>query len=478
MANIQQVSLTAPTDYSAEAERIARNRRMAEMLQQQATQPVEAGTMAGGYYVPTSPLVHLAQALKGYSGMAAQRQGDTDMKALAAQRRGDMTSDMLALSKALRGTPASSETIVDEQAKGGEGEVSTISAPAISPTDSLQAALPNLRTPEATQMGFGYMQAQIADQMKPPTIQDLGDKFGLMKNGVIVGYLPKGATPDAALKETGAQTRHATPSGSAILSESGQNQRHANPSGSVMLQERGQNLRHGTASGSAILQERGQNWRHGVASGSAILQNDTTRRGQDQAVDPIVQGRLSEAKAAGNTRGEAQAQAQITLPQAVEKANTAISLVDQMVGSLGRPMQPGEEPVAPHPGFSTVVGAGAPGWRFVHGTDAANFDALLDQVKGGAFLQAFESLKGGGAITQIEGEKATQAITRMQRAQSEAEFVKAAREFQENARKGMELAQQRAGTAYNGPDRRGVPSGVDAAVWAVMTPQEKALWNR
>ncbi len=43
-----------------------------------------------------------------------------------------------------------------------------------------------------------------------------------------------------------------------------------------------------------------------------------------------------------------------------------------------------------------------------------DFNAMLDQVQGGAFLQAFESLKGGGQITQIEGEKATQAIVRAQ----------------------------------------------------------------
>jgi hypothetical protein len=101
-----------------------------------------------------------------------------------------------------------------------------------------------------------------------------------------------------------------------------------------------------------------------------------------------------------------------------------------------------------HPGFRGAVGTAIPGIdgltmpgaRFVPGTDAADFSARLDEIKGGAFLKAFETLKGGGQITQVEGEKATAAITRMSLAQSENEFVKAAKEFQNYVRKGVERA--------------------------------------
>lgn len=455
----KMVSLTQPTDYGAEAERIARQRRMAEILQQQSMEQGPAGQMVGGYFVPQSPLSGLAKMLQGWGASKRQAQLDEEQKALGAKRRTDMGEDMSALVRALRGASASSETIVDEQAAGGEGRTATINAPAVSPMDSLQSILPTLKTPEMQQSGFGLLQQQIAQQMKPPERVDLGDRIGLVKDGQIVGYLPKGATPDAVLKESGAQNRHATPSGSAILSEQGQNQRHLTPSGSARLQA------------STTLQT------HATPSGSAILNAETTRRGQDQAVDPVIQGRVAEGRAAGTTRGEAAAQAQITLPAAQEKARQAVALIDQMIGTQGRQLQPGEKPTPAHPGFSSVVGGTLlPGARFVPGTDAAGFDALLEQVKGGAFLQAFESLKGGGAITQIEGEKATQAITRMQRAQSEAEFIRAAREFQENITKGMRLAERRAG--YQGPERRGVPSGVDPAVWNAMTAEERALWSR
>lgn len=59
------------------------------------------------------------------------------------------------------------------------------------------------------------------------------------------------------------------------------------------------------------------------------------------------------------------------------------------------------------------------------GTDAADFYARLDQLKGKAFLQAFESLKGGGQITEIEGQKAENAIARLQTAQSDEGFMQA-----------------------------------------------------
>ena len=69
------------------------------------------------------------------------------------------------------------------------------------------------------------------------------------------------------------------------------------------------------------------------------------------------------------------------------------------------------------------------------------FQSRFDQIKGGAFLQAFETLKGGGSITNVEGEKGTAALNRMGIAQSEKEFVQAAREFQAVIRAGVQRAQ-------------------------------------
>lgn len=141
-------------------------------------------------------------------------------------------------------------------------------------------------------------------------------------------------------------------------------------------------------------------------------------------------------KARLKARGESQAKFEIAAPQAIADANQAIGLIDQMVGS-----KTGE--IGPHPGLGEAVGFGF-GTRFVPGTPAASFQALFDQVQGGAFLQAYEALRGGGAITEKEGQKATSARNRMSLAQSESEFIKAAREFQDVLRTGIRRAESRA----------------------------------
>lgn len=84
-----------------------------------------------------------------------------------------------------------------------------------------------------------------------------------------------------------------------------------------------------------------------------------------------------------------------------------------------------------HPGRSTGTGFSsmADPRNFVPGTDATDFRVVLDQIKGTAFLQAFQSLKGGGAITEMEGKKAEAAIARLDRAQSDKEFETALKDL-------------------------------------------------
>ena len=77
-----------------------------------------------------------------------------------------------------------------------------------------------------------------------------------------------------------------------------------------------------------------------------------------------------------------------------------------------------------HPGLNASVGSIDS--KFVSlAPDAVAFEAYHDQIKGKAFLAAFESLKGGGQITEVEGLKAEQATARLNLAQDEEDYKQA-----------------------------------------------------
>lgn len=134
---------------------------------------------------------------------------------------------------------------------------------------------------------------------------------------------------------------------------------------------------------------------------------------------------------AGSAAGKAQGEAAANLPTDLATADQAITELDELIA---------------HPGLSTIAGSFdqyRPAWTMgAKGKDAL---ARFNQAKGRAFLQAFGMLKGGGQITEIEGIKAEQAMARMDRAQSEPEFIQALKDFRDAVASGREKLIQRAG---------------------------------
>ena len=100
-----------------------------------------------------------------------------------------------------------------------------------------------------------------------------------------------------------------------------------------------------------------------------------------------------------------------------------------------------------HKGLKDVVGTTIPfEYKFGQGgTPAADFKALYDQVKGGAFLEAVQQMKGTGAISEIEGAKATAALTEASTAQSADAFRRAMSKFRDSIQTGMDIATTKAG---------------------------------
>lgn len=133
----------------------------------------------------------------------------------------------------------------------------------------------------------------------------------------------------------------------------------------------------------------------------------------------------------------------------IANANYMMSVIDQAIK---------------HPGRETATGmSGSLDPRnYMPGTHAKGFQALLDQIRGGTFLQAYETLKGGGAITAIEGDKATNAIARLQTAQDDGEFLGALKELRTVISSGVERMKQGAQAAGVNPAFPGDNSNVTA----------------
>lgn len=161
------------------------------------------------------------------------------------------------------------------------------------------------------------------------------------------------------------------------------------------------------------------------------------------AADPALQGAIAGAKTGAQTEAKSTTERRLAAPQAIAQGEQTVQLVDDLLKS---------------PGFKTAVGASRLlGVQNIPGTSAKDFDVRLDQLKGQQFLQAFESLKGGGQITEVEGKKATDAISRMNAASSEAEFTKAAREFQSVIKLGIDRAKKNQGAPIEQPKQ--MPQG-------------------
>lgn len=159
-------------------------------------------------------------------------------------------------------------------------------------------------------------------------------------------------------------------------------------------------------------------------------------------IDPLTRQQVGlipkdlQGKEAAEERGKAQGQAQVALNTAATKAAQAERLIDEMLN---------------HPGRETATGKSGvfDPRNYIPGTDAKDFQVRSKQLQGTVFLEAFQSLRGGGAITEVEGQKAEAAIARLDRAQSDEEYVKALRELKGIIRTGLINARKRASGRFN-----------------------------
>ena len=101
----KSISFNLPNPYQAELADIARRQKMAEMLEAQSLQPLQASSY-NGIQAPISPLSGLAKVLKSYMAGKEQRDLIQEQKALGEKYRTQSAEEGSQFLKALRGTPA------------------------------------------------------------------------------------------------------------------------------------------------------------------------------------------------------------------------------------------------------------------------------------------------------------------------------------------------------------------------------------
>lgn len=214
--------------YKSEAEKLARRRAVAQAL---AMQSMQMSPVQGQFVDPFTPLAKIGQA---YFAGQHEKKIDEEASALRDQRRQEVAAALSDYERATTQRPAVPGS-VQEDASGN-----------VFRSDELRAFNPSASGRRAAAMrlagdlgaGEQLAQATLSEAFKTPKLErvDLGATIGLMDEaGNIVRELPKSATPDARLREAGAEGRHAIPSGSSIMSERGAALRHATPSGSAEL---------------------------------------------------------------------------------------------------------------------------------------------------------------------------------------------------------------------------------------------------
>ena len=559
MAENQAINFTLQSPYQAELADMARRQRMAEIMQQQAFQPMETFSY-NGIQARTSPLTGLAKALQGYIAGKTQRDILQEQKALGEKYRTQSAEEGTQFMRALRGTPAVEGTegvpeqkfiptatdIEDnprllndvnaqQRATMNMGQMPELTVPAQRGVPAQPAVGPDLA--RALQLSMGSINPMVqsagggilSNMLKGPEAAfgkvDAKDYTPESLRAFIAGGGKDQSILDPRVKQEFIETTdpdtgrtvkvpvnpYAPPKKGIVQPMSGfigelQNLGLLTPA--MMQNPQVQNLLSGYLGKQTgqitplelqriqveLARLRDQQVRTqaetGMSAGVPNAPQAFNLFGQPAIAAPTVmnaprQGVVPTAPAAPAAPGmglpvdlsrtglplktqrdiqkelvtgevKKQLEAKEALPMQLAQGQNMLDLIDRMVGTVDKK---GNVVTQPHPGISTVGSAIGRLGAYVPGSRGADFMSMYDQVKGQAFLEAVQKMRGSGAISEIEGQKAAAAITRMNTSQSREEFVRAAREFQNSMRRGMQDAQKRAG---------GLSQGAQDALNAVM----------
>jgi hypothetical protein len=399
--------MAQPIYLDPELQGIERQRQLAQALQQRGMQTPQ-GRMVSGRYVAPSFTEYLASAFDVYGGKKGVEEAE---KGMAAYQQKQQKTAQQNIADALRLSRGGEETVYGAGMEGPTMEVKQV-AP------DTNAAIAQLLRPNATAMETNLGGKLLERQFDKPKWEK--------------AELPM---PDGSVKQGWVDYNSPNPKNTFV---EGGTKPSLSQKEILEFRDKGINVGGGGAMPTSAMPTSAMP----MAGSQGNVQNNQS---YNPNLSPEKNRELNFAKA------KLQAEYADKAPAAIEMMNQTLLNVNDLIGDtkvVDGKVVFGKKP--PLKGFAESVGfSTAPLGKFVPGTDVSNFIARFNQIKDKTFLQAFETLKGSGQITEVEGAKATSALNRMSLAQSEKEFIIAAREFEDNVQKGMVLAKQRAGIPTN-----------------------------
>jgi len=418
-----------------------RQRRLADLLTTQGVQTPQAQNVSG-IYVPPNPMEYLGKLYSTYQGAKANRELDTKEAALAKALRQQQVDDIAQYQNLLNprqtelagptptGAPLMTQNVPDRQAAN------------LFAASSLNPALQAVGLKSLTQ-GPKWEKAELPNPdgsiRKGWVDYNAANPLATFVEG---GVKPAFTSLEAARFQYDTGMR--LPTGGAMPAGAPMNAPMNMPMGGMPVQAGGMPAQTGgmpsIPTGMPMVSGRGMSPAAMSSANKEIFVDVEKRRLENLEKSPTVIATITDTlRNVEDLIGDAR----------IVKDEKGKEKIDYTVTKDGKQVQ-GRKPAA---GFETAVGFGLPSYLTPAGSSASDFKVRLDQIKDRTFLQAFETLKGSGQITEKEGEKATSALNRMSTAQSEIEFIKAAREFEQNLRTGMDLAKKKAGVPTGGTAR-------------------------
>jgi hypothetical protein len=426
---------TLPPELFAQQQQLNRQQQMAQLLMQQGQQQPQ-GQMVSGRFVPTSFFQNITPLVQTFAGSKMAERGDKQALELASALRKRYSDELSQYQDLLNpkqselagptptGAPLMTQNVPDRQA------ANLFAATAYNP------ALQAVGMKNITQ-GPKWEKAELPNPdgsvRKGWVDYNAANPLSTFVEG---GTKPAFTSLEAARFQydtgmrlpTGGAMPAGSPTGAPMNMPAGNMPVNAMPAGGAPAMPSGSMPSQVPVAGGGGMSPAAMS-----AANKEIFVDAEKRRRENLEKSPQVIATMTDTlRNIDDLIGDA---------RVIKDPKTKKDKIDYTITEDGKQVQ-GRKPLA---GFETAVGFGLPSYLTPAGTDAANFRVRLDQIKDKTFLQAFESLKGAGQITEREGEKATSALNRMNSAQSEVEFIKAAREFEENVRTGMELAKRKTG---------------------------------